>query len=192
MGRQLLAVTSVLSLFLLTIAISGCGIQYVSEKFTFKINPDGSGKLAVKYINLGSKEERTHLRNRDLRTLQDSAHSKEIIEEARAKGVKIIERHLEFVDFSLNGIIEATSSKYMKIFDVFTNYTFEIDDRIYITPHNGTVTKAELSEGGEIVVRNNQYSFTWPIGTSEMSFTASYKIKGASFSYEYQKKYRNK
>jgi len=172
--------------------ISGCGLEYAQEKFSLKIGKDGSGEISIELLNLGSSHTKSRDRKKDLEDLKDAARSDKPILDAKKKGVAIKERRLEFVNYSLNGFVRATASKYRNIFKVFSNYELEIDDRIYITPKNGIVARATLSDGGKIVVRNNKYTFSWPRSTRDISFEAAYKIKGASFSHEYQKRYKNR
>jgi len=169
----------------------GCGLQYAGEEFSLRIGADGSGTLKVLYKNFGSKETKSHLRRKDLTALRDTAVSDQVLKDAKAKGVSITKRRLDFVNYLQNGYVEATASSYKKLFDVFTHYKLEVSDKIYITPANGTVLRAELGEPGKIVIRNKRYAFAWPLDTKDISFKASYKIEGASFNYEFQKKYGN-
>lgn len=176
---------------ILAIIWAGCGLQYAGEEFSLQIGADGSGTLKVLYKNFGSKEIKSHLRKKDLAALRDIAMSNQILLDAKAKGVTIKDRRLDFINYQQNGYVEATASSYKKIFDIFTHYKLEVSDKIYITPSNGTVHRAELSDPGKIIIRNNRYTFAWPLDAKDISFQASYKIEGASFNYEFQKKYGN-
>lgn len=170
----------------------GCNIQYTNEDFNLTIAPDGSGALTVTYKNIGSVNSESHLRQKDLRELQDAARGEESVKEAASKGVAIKQRRLEFVDYRLDGYVEAGAKKYRDLFEVFTNYTLEVDDRIYLIPLNGSVLRAELNEGGEIVVHKGRYAFAWPLETTTMTFTASYKVRGTPFAYEYQRQFKKR
>ncbi len=182
-----------LSLALLVFfVISGCGLEYAQEKFSLKIGKDGSGEIAIELLNLGSSHTKSRDRKKDLEDLKEAARSDKLILDAKKKGVTVKERRLEFVNYSLNGFVRATAPNYKNIFKVFSNYELEVDDRIYITPKNGIVARATLSDGGQIVVRNNKYTFAWPRSARNISFEAAYKNRGASFSHEYQKLYKDR
>ncbi len=155
------------------------------------IGGDGSGTLKVLYKNFGSKETKSYLRKKDLGLLRDTATSGQIVMDAKAKGVSITKRRLDFINYTQNGYVEARAASYRKIFDVFTHYKLEVNDKIYITPLNGTVHRAQLSEPGKIIIRDKRYAFAWPLDAKDISFKASYKIEGASFNYEFQKKLDN-
>jgi len=172
--------------------LAGCGLEYAGESFTMSINKDGSGVLSVQYKNFGSSEKKSHLRQSDLNELRDAAQGEKYVSRARENGVDIKDRRLEFVNYTLNGYLEAEAGSYHDFFKVFTHYKLEIDDRMYLTPLNGTVSRAKLGKGGQIVIRNKRYAFAWPLGTKEIAFDASYIITGASFSYEYQKRFKQK
>lgn len=174
---------------ILAIIWAGCGLQYASEEFSLRIGADGSGTLKVLYKNFGSKELKSHQRKKDLAALRDTAMGIQVLRDAEAKGVTIKERRLDFINYQQNGYVEATAASYKKIFDVFTHYKLEVSDKIYITPANGIVHRAKLSKQGKIIVRDNRYTFAWPLDAKDISFKASYKIEGASFNYEFQKKY---
>ncbi|VAX22877.1 hypothetical protein MNBD_NITROSPINAE04-704 [hydrothermal vent metagenome] len=170
---------------------AGCGLQYAGEEFSLTIGGDGSGTLKVLYKNFGSKEKKSHLRKKDLALLRDTAANDQAVIDAKAKGVSITKRRLDFINYAQNGYVEARAASYKKIFDVFTHYKLEVSDKIYITPVNGTVHRAKLSEPGKIVIKDKRYAFAWPLDTKDISFKASYKIEGASFNYEFQKKFDN-
>ncbi len=170
----------------------GCGLQYASEEFSLQIGKDGSGELSVLYRNFGSKETKNQLRKKDLDTLRRAAMDDQIVIDAREKGVALKNRRLDFVNYQQDGYVEATAAAYKDLFKVFTHYKLEVEDMIYIMPQNGTVSRAELSKPGKIIIRNNRYVFAWPLTATDISFHASYKLKGASFQYEFQKKYRRK
>lgn len=173
---------------------ASCGLEYAAEEFTLKIG-NGGVKLAVLYKNFGSSKHESHLRQKDLTTLQDAATDDQMLKDARQKGVILKNRRLDYVDYTLNGYVEAEAESIDDIFEVFTNYTLEMDDRIYIIPRNGTVARAVLSGDGKIVIRKDKngkdrYAFAWPLGARDISFDASYKIRGASFKYEFLKKFK--
>lgn len=174
---------------LLAVIWAGCGLQYAGEEFSLRIGADGSGELKILYKNFGSKSIKSHQRKKDLAALRDTAMSKQVVRDAKAKGVTIKERRLDFINYQQNGYVEATADSYKELFVIFTHYKLEVSDKIYITPANGTVHRAELSKPGKIIIRNNTYTFAWPLGTKDLSFQASYKIEGASFNYEFQQKY---
>lgn len=169
----------------------GCGLQYASEEFSLQIGKDGSGELSVLYKNFGSKETNNQLRKKDLDTLRQAGMDDQIIIDAREKGVVLKNRRLDFVNYQQDGYVEAAAASYKDLFKVFTHYKLEVEDMIYITPQNGTVSRAELSKPGKIIIRNKRYAFAWPLDTKDISFQASYKIEGASFNYEFQKKFGN-
>jgi len=191
LGKKRLALTLAVILLLL-LPLTGCKLQYAGESFSLKIEPNGGGSLSVVYKNLGSAQEKFYLRTKDLDELRLAFRNDEYIKKAAKENIKIINHRLDFIDYTINGNIEAETDDYKNFFRLFTNYTFEVADRIYITPLNGTVTRATLSEGGEIVVRNNKYSFAWGLDTKDLSFTASYKVLGASFKNELRKQYQDK
>jgi len=164
------------------------GLEYQSENFSLTINSDGSGELAVLYKDFGSKEEKGSIRKKELSYLRDKVMSNGLVEEASAEGVEIMERRLDFENYSLGGFVRAKSAAYGRIFDVFTLYKLEIEDKIYITPLNGLVGQATLSPGGEIVIRNNKYAFAWPTDAKLLEFNAAYKVKGISFRAELGKR----
>jgi len=180
------------AVMMMALSAIGCNIQYTNEDFKLVIAPDGSGELAITIKNIGSVNSESHLRQKDLRELQDAARGDESVKEAAAKGVALKQRRLEFVDYRLDGYVEAGAKKYRDLFEVFTNYSLEMDDRIYLIPLNGSVARAELSEGGEIVVRNGRYAFAWPLESKTLSFTAAYKVRGTPFSYEYQRQFKKR
>ncbi|HEB72961.1 MAG TPA: hypothetical protein ENI77_10125 [Nitrospirae bacterium] len=183
---------SVTAMFAVAAVIwAGCGLQYAGEEFSLMIGGDGSGTLKVLYKNFGSKETKSYLRKKDLGLLRDTATSGQIVMDAKAKGVSITKRRLDFINYTQNGYVEARAASYRKIFDVFTHYKLEVNDKIYITPLNGTVHRAQLSEPGKIIIRDKRYAFAWPLDAKDISFKASYKIEGASFNYEFQKKLDN-
>lgn len=175
----------------LAIMWAGCGLQYAGEEFSLRIGSDGSGTLKVLYKNFGSKKMKSHMRKKDLVALRDTAVSNQVLIDAKAKGVTIKERRLDFINYQQNGYVVATASSYEKLFDVFTHYKLEVSDKIYITPANGIVHRAKLSPPGKIIVKDNRYTFAWPLDAKDISFHASYKIEGASFNYEFQKKFGN-
>ena len=160
------------------------GLEYEQEYFKLVISDNGSGELSVLYKDMGSKEQRTTLRRKDLDILRDIAMSAKVIDVAMEEGVVIVDRRLDFENFRMSAFVKAKSHAYGKIFNVFTHYKLEIQDKIYITPLNGRVKHAQLSDGGEIVVRNNKYSFSWPTSVKELAFTAQYRTEGASFNRE--------
>ncbi len=170
----------------------GCGLQYASEEFSLEIGKDGSGKLSVLYKNFGSKETINRLRKKDLEDLRQAALDDKIIIDARKKGVELKNRRLDFVNYQQNAYVEAEAASYKDLFKVFTHYKLEVEDRIYITPQNGIVIRAELSKPGKIIIRNKRYAFAWPLAATDISFHASYQLKGASFKYEFQKNYKRK
>lgn len=174
------------------LAISGCRLQYQGETFTLNILPGGAGELTVTYKNFGSEETESHYRNLDLDDIQSMFNDKKYVRQALEKGVVIKKRRLDFVEYVLNGYVEASAKSYEDLFKVFTNYKLVIEDRIYLTPMNGTVLRAVLSDGGEIIIKDNRYAFAWPKGTTKISFNASYKVKGISFRNELRKKFENK
>ncbi len=191
LGKKRLVLTLVVALSLL-LPLAGCKLQYTGETFSLKIRPGGGGSLLVVYKNLGSGQEKFYLRTKDLDKLRLAFRSDEYIKKAAQENIEIINRRLDFIDYTINGHIEAETSDYKNFFRLFTNYTFEVDDKIYITPLNGTVTRATLSDGGEIVIRNNKYSFAWGLDAKDLSFTASYKVLGGSFKNELRKQYQDK
>ncbi|MBI4666058.1 MAG: hypothetical protein HY751_06600 [Nitrospinae bacterium] len=164
-----------------SIFLSGCKLQYASEDFNMAVTPEGAGKLTVYYQYIGTEETLNYLKGKDLDTLKDLANNPEHIKDASEKNVKLISRRLDFVDFSVHANVEAEAGDYKKLFDVFTNYKLEVADKIYITPLNGTVSKATLSDGGKIIIRNNKYTFAWPLETADISFKASYRVTGTRF-----------
>ena len=188
MGSLLKVSLAVLLLSTTATSFDPGGLEYYSEDFSLTINNDGSGELAIAYKNFGSKEERSSLRKKDLSNLKDSVMSNSYVEQASSEGVDVSERRLEYEGFTLNAFILAKSRAYGKLFQVFTHYKFEVQDMIYITPLNGIVGQASLSEGGKIVIRNNMYTFSWPTDTKNLTFTAVYKITGASFASELRKR----
>jgi len=164
------------------------GLEYRSEKFSLTINSDGSGELTILYKDFGSKEESRRHRKKDLANLKDSVMANELVVEAGRDGVEIAERRLDFDNFALGAFVRAKSQAYGRFFDVFTQYRLEIEDMIYITPMNGVVGQATLSEGGKVVIRNNRYAFAWPTHTTNIHFSATYKTKGISFRKELEKR----
>lgn len=154
-----------------------------------KIYPGGAGELKALYKNLGSTETQSLKRKEDLNLLRNSVSDDEVVKEAREKNVEITGRRLDFVDYQVNGFVKAKAGSYKDLFGVFTNYKLEVDDKIYIIPQNGIVKRAELSEGGEIVIKDNSYAFAWPLGTRDISFEATYKTDSISFSHEFRKQY---
>ncbi len=173
----------VCALIMAAFSLGSCKLQYVGEEFNLSISQDGSGSLSVYYNEISSNETLSHLRGRDLQFLKDMAHDPAYVKKAADAGVTLKTRRLDFVDYSINGFVEAQANDYANLFKVFTNYELEVDDRIYIIPINGTVNRATLSDGGEIVVRNKKYAFAWPIDAKSISFKATYKVTGVKFSY---------
>lgn len=176
------------------VGFAACGLEYQAEEFTLKIG-NGGVKLAVLYQNFGSSKQENHLRQKDLTMLQEAASDDSTVRDARKKGVALKNRRLDYVDYTLNGYVEAEAESIGDIFEVFTNYTLEVDDRIYIIPRNGTVARAVLSGDGKIVIRKDEngkdrYAFAWPLDARDISFDASYKVRGASFKYEFLKKFK--
>lgn len=167
----------------ITLSLVSCKLQYTGEEFNLSISQDGAGSLSVYYNEISSDETLTHLRGRDLQFLKDMAQDPSYIEKAADKGVTIKSRRLDFVEYSVNGYVEAQAKDYTNLFKVFTNYELEVADRIYIIPINGTVSRATLSDGGEIVIRNKKYAFAWPKDAKSITFKASYKIAGTKFIY---------
>lgn len=190
-SKKRLALIFAVTLSLL-LPLTGCKLQYHGEDFSLKISPNGGGNLSVTYKNFGSGQEKSYLRTDDLDKLRDAFRNDEYIKKAANEKVKVISRRLDFVDYTLNAHIVVKAGDYKNFFKLFTNYSFEIDDKMYITPKNGVVSRATLSDGGEIVVRGNKYSFAWPLGTRDLSFKASYKVVGTSFKNEFRKQYQNK
>ncbi|MDH5677709.1 MAG: hypothetical protein OEZ55_01350 [Nitrospinota bacterium] len=162
------------------------GLEYKSEQFTLTINSDGSGELTVLYKDFGSKEDLRRVRKKELSYLKDSVMSNKLVAEASEDGVDIVDRRLDFDNYAIGAFVRAKSQAYGRLFTVFQHYVLEIEDMIYITPLNGVVGQASLSEGGKIVIRNNKYAFAWPTNTTNIQFTATYKIKGFSFRSENQ------
>ncbi|MBF0171252.1 MAG: hypothetical protein HQK87_09225 [Nitrospinae bacterium] len=175
-----------LSLFLL----SGCKLQYLSEDFRMTIRPDGSGTLTVNFRDFGSGEETAGLRNRDLEQLKEYSRDEKYIDEAAAKGVTITHRRLEFVNYAVGGVLEATAKEYQRFFDALPLYTWEEDGAFhYLTPVKQTVLRADLSEGGRIVKRKGKIAFRWPVDATDIGFTADYQTAGASFRIEFQREF---
>ncbi|MGK7344183.1 MAG: hypothetical protein ACNS63_00010 [Candidatus Nitrospinota bacterium M3_3B_026] len=168
---------------LLTLA-AGCRLNYAGESFSLRISPEGAAELEIHYRSFGSGEIDSALRRRDLEVLKDAVREDDVVKDAAEKGVEIAARRLDFKDYSMGGYVKARAKSYKDFFRVFTHYTLEVEDRIYITPQNGVVKRATLSGGGEIVIRNNRYTFAWPLGTKDISFEAAYKTEGVSFSRE--------
>ncbi|MDH5639003.1 MAG: hypothetical protein OEZ04_10950 [Nitrospinota bacterium] len=164
------------------------GLEYKSEKFSLTINRDGSGELTVLYKDFGSKEGTRRHRKKDLENLKNSVMSRKMVDEAEQEGVDIAERRLDYDSFALGAFVRAKSPAYGRLFEVFTLYRLEIEDMIYITPLNGVVGQASLSEGGKIVIRKNKYAFAWPTNTTHIQFSATYKTKGASFRSELKRR----
>jgi len=173
---------------LCAVVLCGCKIQYSGEEFSLKILPGGEGELTVVYKNFGSEETQSIDRQKDLDLLRSAARDKKTLDDARGQGVEILNRRLDFVDYTVNGFMKAKANSYKDLFKVFTQYKLEIKDRIYITPQNGLVKRAKLSDGGEIVIRGDKYAFAWPLSATDLSFEASYGTKGASFSYDFNKR----
>lgn len=171
------------ALIIAAVSLASCKLQYGGEEFNLSISQDGSGSLSVYYNEISSGETLSHLRGKDLQLLKDMANDPAYIKQAADKGVTVKTRRLDFVDYSINGYVEAHANDYTSLFKVFTNYELEVDDRIYVVPLNGTVNRATLSDGGEIVVRNKKYAFAWPRDAKNVSFKATYKITGIKFSY---------
>lgn len=166
-----------------SLGLSSCKLYYAGEEFSLVIEPDESAAVSILYTDIGSEETLSHLRAKDLQFLKDLAQNSKYVSDAAEKGVTIKTRRLDFTDFSTNGYVEAMASDYESLFKTLTNYELEVSDRIYITPLNGTVTRATLSEGGEIVVKNKRYTFAWPKEAKEISFKASYRVSGSKFIY---------
>jgi len=163
--------------------LASCKLHYAGEEFDLSISQEGSGSLSVHYTEISSNETLTHLRGNDLQFLKDMAQDPAHINKALEQGVTLKARRLDFDDNSISGHVEAQAGDYTNLFKIFTNYELEVADRIYIIPLNGTVSRATLSEGGEIVVRNKKYAFAWPRDAQKISFKASYKVTGAKFTY---------
>lgn len=171
-------------LLALVVFFTGCRLNYAGENFSLRISPGGAAELEIHYKGFGSAEVDSALRGRDLEILKDAVRKDDVVEDAAEKGVEIAARRLDFKDYSMGGYVKARAKSYKDLFKVFTHYTLEVEDRIYITPRNGVVKRATLSDGGEIVIRDNRYAFAWPLGTEDISFEASYKTEGISFSRE--------
>ena len=177
--------TAILLFAMLAITVmSGCKLQYSGEEFSLKIAKDGSAKLEVNYKNFGSDETKTYLRDGDMDILKDLVREDDQMLAAKKEGVTILARRLDFRENTTNGYVKAGADSAISLFKVFRNYTFEVKEKIFITPLNGIVKRATLSKGGKIVIVGDRYSFAWPLGTKDFSFTASYKTKGASFQYD--------
>ncbi|MBI5815062.1 MAG: hypothetical protein HZB29_05575 [Nitrospinae bacterium] len=175
-----------------TIALAGCKLEYDGEEFSLKIKPDGSGELAVTYLNFGSQETMSHLRRKDLDALRDLAQNPEHVKKAAGDGVTITSRRLDFVESAIHGYAEASARQYADLFKVFTNYKLEISNKIYIIPMNGAVLRATLSEGGVITVKNKRYAFAWPLEATDISFKATYKTGGARYIFDLEKQMEKK
>jgi hypothetical protein len=177
--------------FLALLTLTGCKLEYASERFELTILPDGSGELALELRDFGSRNEASGARNGDLTLLKEVARDEAYVADAAAKGVNVAHRRLEFFNYTVNVATAATAADFHDFFTVLTFYTLEEDEKYYyLSPNHQTVLRADLSEGGKLVKRGkNGIAFRWPKSARNLSFTAEYQITGASFRVEFQRQY---
>ena len=181
------------AVFMTMMAASGTsfepgGLEYQKETFNLVVdNGNGEAELSATYSDFGSKEEKSIDRKRDMDYLKNAVVTRVFLKEAADHGVEILDRRLDFENFTLGIFVKAKAKQISRLFEVFALYQIEFDDMLYIIPLSGTVTQATLSPGGKIVVRNEQYAFAWPLDTQIISFTAVYKRTGVSFRSELSK-----
>ncbi len=170
--------------------LGGCKLQYTGEDFDLTIKPGGAVELSVFYRDLGSAEETSSLKNRDLRLLKDTANSRKIYDDAIKKGVVLKERKLDIVNYTMNGELKASAKSIKKLFEVLEYYDYEKSGGyIYIIPKNGLLVRATHGDTCKIDKRNGRLAFVWPDTEKHLTFTAGYRVKPGSFRREFQRQY---